>query len=120
MEHTRQCGDAVFAANFWREFEHAHEHGWNGLCMGHVVALDATKEILGIKVIHYNRCSTCAVHRHVPAQRRSVVQRSRGQINGVFVKRKQKLPKSGQCVWRSKWTACKLQAHTFWSTSRAA
>ena len=101
MEYTRQCRNVVLGANFWSQLEHAHKHGRHCLCVGHLVALNAMKKIFSIKVIHHYRGSACAMYRHIPAKRCCVIQRSRGQVNGVFVKRKEKLSEAGKCIWRA-------------------
>ena len=85
VDRAFQRGDVVALAHFFRQLQHAHEHGRHQLRLGDLVLLDQLQEFLGVEVFHDDGGAAERDRHHVEAQGSGVIERRRRQIDAVGI-----------------------------------
>ena len=85
VQHDLLRRQVVFGAYFVGQLEHAHEHRRHPLRVRHAVLLDAGECAFGIEVLHHDHGPAEAHRAHRIEERRRVIQRRRGKVDGVAV-----------------------------------
>ena len=83
VDRALQRRDVVALAHFFRQLQHAHEHGRHQLRLGDLVPFDQLQKFFGVEGFHDDRGAAQRDRHHVEAQGSCVIKRRRRQIDAV-------------------------------------